>query len=315
MVMTVLGPISRTGERSAEDGHRDYEVTFLIETTAPLDGPQSITFASGLPTIGLPWTYGNDFDSGAFCTPYVKVQPSSRQQPDEPVTYWEASYKFTSRPLKNCSTQSYDNPILRPDKVSGSFVEKSTRVRKDKDGNAILTTSKEQIEIEESKAYPTVRIEQYTSVLGLANFAQMVNGVNLNALWGLSPRTIKLSNVAWEKNQYGTCFDYYTRVLDFEIDYNTWDRSDIPNKGQKVIRGDWVKSGTDPNFVYTWTPNSGASITNAYDYIDAHDYKGNSIEVYLDPTTGGMSATETYLPTKQLRVAYDFLSLGVPTSF
>lgn len=315
MATKVLGPILREGERSMEDGHRDYNITFLVETTDHLDGPQAITLASGLPTVGSTWTFGNDFDAGAFCTPYVKVQPSGRQASDEPVHYWNASYKFTSRPLKNCESQSYDNPILRPDKVSGSFVERSIKVRKDKDGNAILTTSKEEVEVEESKSYPTVRIEQYDSVLGLSTFAEMVNGVNTNSLWGLAARTIKLANVAWERNQYGSCFNYYTRVLDFEINYNTWDRSDIANKGQKVIKGSWVKSGTSPNEIHTWTPHSGASVTNAHDYIDAHDYKGNSIEVYLDSVTGGMAAAETFLATKQLRVGYDFLTLGIPTSF
>lgn len=311
MTIRVLGPIRREGERSEEDGHRDYQITFLVETTDQLDGPQAVTFASGLPAIGSAWTYGNDSDVGAYCTPYIKIQPSGRQKSDDPVFYWELQYRFTSRPLKNCQTSGYDNPILRPDKVSGSFVERQRKVRKDRNGNALLTTSKEEVEAEVEASFPTVRIEQYWGLLELPTLAQMVGGVNDSSLWGLAARTIKLGNVSWEKNQFGTCFNYYTRSLEFEIDYGTWDRSDIPNKGQKMIRGKWTESGG----TYSYTVDSGASVSNAFDYIDAVDVRGNSVENYLNTSTGAPSSSETFLPTKELRNEYNFLALGIPTIF
>ena len=96
-----------------------------------------------------------------------------------------------------------------------------------------------------------------------------------------------------------------------EIDYGTWDRSDIPNKGQKMIRGKWTESGG----TYSYTVDSGASVSNAFDYIDAVDVRGNSVENYLNTSTGAPSSSETFLPTKELRNEYNFLALGIPTIF
>ena len=300
------------GGRNETDGYRDYWIKFFVESFAG-DGPQTVTFASGLPFVGQPWNYGNDFDSGAYCTPFIGItQHGPAEEDGEP--FWILEYKFTSRPRANCQDYQYDNPVLRPPKVSGSFIERSIKVRKDKDGEDILTTSHELVEVQETKAYPVVQIEQYGLDLGLSTFSTMVNGVNDAPLWGLAARTVKLSNVSWQKLQWGSCFDYYTRFLDFEINFSTWDHSYIPNKGQKMIRGAWVYT---PPPVDTWlySIDEGADADNPTDYIDAYDPRGSSVENWLDPDTGAPTDTPNYLDEKKLRTEHNFLTLGIPTSF
>lgn len=311
MTTTLQGPIFRNGTRSAEDGHRDYTIKFLVYSDDPLDGPQTITFTPGLPYIGQPWTYGNDFDGGAFCTPHLRIEPIQSGQ--DPVKTWSIEYKFTSRPLNQCSDFEFDNPLMEPDRVSGGFVERSIKATKDRFGNIIKNIAFETVEIDEDKAFPTVRIEQNDSLLRLSTFADMVNAVNKFPLWGLPKRTIKLGNVSWERKLFGACFVFYKRVLEFHVDFRTWDRDDIPHTGTKAIRGQWKYD--EATETYTWFKSNNTSVNNQLDYVAFKDQYGNPTEVFLDPVLGTPTSAPVFFNTLELRPERDFLELGIPTSF
>lgn len=311
MTTTSQGPIFRNGTRSAEDGHRDYSIKFLVHSDDKLDGPQAVTFTPGLPFIGQPWSFGNDFDGGAFCTPFVGVEPIQGGQ--DPVTTWAVEYRFTSRPLTQCSHFTFDSPLMEPDRVSGSFAERSIKATKDRNGNVIKNIAFETVEIDEDKSFPTVRIEQNDSQLRLSTFANMVNGVNQFPLWGLPKRTIKLANVTWERKAYSACFFFYKRVLEFHIDFRTWDRDDVPHTGTKALRGSWEY--LPDSETYRWFKSKNAEVNNPQDYVVFKDQHGNATEVFLDPVLGTPSEEPVFFDTLELRPEYNFLELGIPTSF
>ena len=212
MNITNLGPHSWGAQRD-DDGHRTYTITFRVEgdpgsssTQIDGDGPEQITTASGLPKVGDSWSYGNDKDNWAFCTPFIKIDPYDRGQKTK---FWNLSYKFSTKPwadpggggrgggrggarLSFCNEGQITNPLMEPDVIRGSFIYGSKKTSKDKDGLLIDKTSFEVAEIEIDENLPTVEIGQNVSNLDLAEFTEAVNKVNSNTMWGLSARKIKL---------------------------------------------------------------------------------------------------------------------------
>lgn len=241
MVASVIGgPIVQTLDRDKE-GFRNYRVIHNVETTNILDGPQVVMNAGGLPAIGATWNFGNDTDIWCFCLPNLKIKPKD-QRDNEPVKYWTAEQTFTNKPLNRCQTTTVDNPILEPQKISGSFVKYREEAILDRFGNLILSSSHEGYvgpQVEFDKNRPTVRIEQNVAALELDVFSPLIDNLNDSLMWGLGPRRIKFSNVSWERKYYGICNVYYTRVFDFDIRYDTFDRY-LLDEGKKVLHGHWA---------------------------------------------------------------------------
>lgn len=297
------GPVKVSLSRD-DESHREYQITYLVETSDPDDGPLEAARSSGLPAIGATWAYGNDVDLWAFCMPYTKVTPVLKE--GEQRRYWHIEKKFSTIPLKRCQTAEIANPLLEPQKISGSFTDGKKKTSKDKDGNSIQTTSFEPILVETADTLPTVRIEQNVLALGLSTFTPMIQTVNNATLWGLGARRIRLAGASWERKYYGSCTVYYTRVFDFEVNFGTFDRSDIPNKGRKLIRGEWNDSGA-------YVADGSASASDPRDYITGIDKNGNPTEHYL-AADGTPSDVETFISTVQLAAESNFLLLGIPTS-
>lgn len=300
-----LGRIHWSMKRTV-GGHREYKAIFRVETDDVDDGPANAFLATGLPTLGTAWTLGNDSDSFAICTGECDITPQLGD--GNPGKFWLLTYKFTTKPFDLCSTTNYSNPTNAPDEISGTFSTRAVDVFKDKDGDTIRTTSYEPVTVESDEVYPTVTIKQTLSDVQLSTVATMCNTLNNATLWGLATRKIKLANVNWRKRLYGNCTAYYERTLNFEINDNTWDREDIPNKGSKVIRGDWNTAGT------VYTVDGSADVDDQKDYIQAQDSRGNPIEAYLNKTTGSFADDEVYLDKVELLPESNFLTLNIPTS-
>ena len=234
------GPLSKSVARD-EEGYRTYKIKHRIKTTDPLDGPQIALTATGLPAIGSFWNFDNDVDAWCFCLPTI-VLKAQEQKKNELVNYWTAEQTFTNKPFDRCQTTTIDDPLLEPQKVSGSFVKFQEEAVVDRDGYLILSSSHEQYrgsQVEFDSNKPTVRVEQNVATLDLDVFSQNIDDVNDAILWGLGPRRVKLSNVSWERKYHGVCNIYYTRIFDFDIDYNTFDKY-LLDEGKKVLNGHWA---------------------------------------------------------------------------
>ena len=236
-----------TGSRDRE-GHRTYKIKWLIESDTT-DGPANVLQTAGLPLPGSYWQFSNDIDLWAFCQPDAEVEAHQPQEGD-PTRYWSVTQTFTTKPpdfqRQRCNDVTIEDPLLEPAKVSGTFVQQKVEGVYDRFGRPIMSSSFEQLrgpQNEWNDGNQTVRIEQNvaTQTQAVTLPANMMNTVNVAALWGMPRRCLLLVNRSFEKLYYGTCFGYYKRTLEFEVNAGTFDRN-LLDEGTKALRGHWNNS-------------------------------------------------------------------------
>jgi len=267
--------------RRDEEGHREYRVTHLVEMDSKFDGPALALQAPGLPRPGAFWSFGNDKDLWAWCLWTADVEPHEVPE-GEPVQFFAVEQVFSSRPPGRCQDFKVDDPLLEPAKISGSFVREKEEATHDRHGDPILTSSLEMIrgsQVEFDTARPTVRIERNVARLNLGQLASMINTVNARPLWGLGPRRVKLANASWEQKFHGRCYRYFTLVLEFEVNFKTFDR-DVLDEGTKVLRGEW--NNDTGNWDLVQAGGRDPDPLNPRDFIRFVDRNNNPCRVVLD---------------------------------
>ena len=296
-------------ERDSE-GHRNYKLISQVRADNVNCGPYTVMLTAGLATIGSTWAVGGEVDGWAFCYPDMKITP---KLDGEQGAYWQVEQKFSTKPLSRCQTATIENPLLEPQKVSGSFVRYTKEIDRDKDGTKLVYSSHEPItgSIVEFDAHrATVRVEQNVGVLGIYSFTQMMNRVNSSPMWGLNARMVKLSNVSWERKVWGTCTFYYTRAFEFDVDFNTFDR-EVFDQGRWVLNGEWINGA----WVLKNIDGSPPNPNNSLHFIPFRSARGDPGFTHLNgaglPVTSSNAATRTL----QYYLETNFFSLGIPTSF
>ena len=145
---------------------------------------------------------------------------------------------------------------------------------------------------------PTVSIGMNLSVLPLSTFAPMVDTVNDAVLWGLPKRCVKLTNVSWSRQLYGTCTFYYTVNYEFDCRYDTFDRK-VYDEGTKILNKDIAN----------------ADKTNPEHFVRYKDVNGDYSRVFLDGN--GAAITGSASPV-EIDIEYykesNFTTLGIPAS-
>lgn len=306
MTASAVGRIGWSLKRD-RDGHRDYNLRMLVETTSSADGPGAVYFASGLPAIGVPWSFGNDSDPWAFCSPEATVSPIVTPDPN---LYWTIDIPFTTKPFRRCQDTAVEDPILEPQQVSGSFVSYVKQLSKRADtGKLVLSSSHEPITgIEIDSTRPTVRIVQNVSDLELPLLTQLIHTTNDAPLWGLAANRIKLDSISWERKVYGSCYYYYTRTFDFGIKFEGFSITDIADSGFKEFDADLAEGDT------------AALRANPKNYMLIRALRGDSSPTKVNLDGNGSVNTNPVLSPTFLSpvVAYgesNFFLLDVPTSF
>lgn len=306
-----------------EEGHRNYKVKHLVLADNYNEGPSQVLVAAGLPNIGAFWDYGTDLDDWAFCTPQRSVKRFTNVPQNQKFLYWEVTSNFTTnQETKRCQDESIEDPLLEPDRISGSFVKYTKEVTRDKDGNRIKTSSHEiikgaQVEFDHNR--PTVTISQNRPSLGLEEFSPMVDTVNDSTLWGLGPRKIKLSNVSWSREIFGTCDYYYVRTFEFDVDFNGFDKEAL-DEGTKVLNGHWStdQTGTGTGLASTWVlddiDGSPPNKNNPQHFIRYKDRNGENSRVVLNGNGEPLDGDDTPVFIDiQYYSESNFLSLGIPS--
>lgn len=302
--------------RRDEDGHRTYKVVSLVRDNGVggIAGPATVLSTPGLPLVGSVWNFGTDLDIWAFCTPRAEVSIHQEREGDAPPITWRVSQEFTTNPRKRCGDTPIEDPLLEPDRISGTFVKYTKEVTKDRQGRPIKSSSHEiisgpQVEFDFSNA--TVRIEQNVADLELDLITQLQNRVNDSTLWGLEKRKIKLSNTPWERKYIGECDVYYTRVLEFDVDFEGFDKEPL-DEGTKVLNGHWAdtiaerdqdqcRSLDEPDPGSLWTldciDGSQPDKDNPQHFIQYKDRNGENATVILngrgEPYTTSVLGTGT----------------------
>lgn len=270
------------------EGHREYKISFLVMGDVT-DGPFQALNTPGLPLPGSFWSFDNDVDPWAFCKPDATVTPVLENEPNR---YFKVEFTYSTKSdppkVQRCQDVQIENPLLEPQKVSGSFVKESREEMLDKDGILICSSSWELFRGKQAEwdySRPQVKIEQNVSLLQLPLLAKMANTVNSSPLWGLPARTIKLSNISWEKKYYGQCLIYYTRTLEFDIDYATFDRI-LLDEGDRCLRGEWDTDPFSPTYrQYEPDTDQDANPLDPFDpknFVRAKDWNGEPFHVILN---------------------------------
>lgn len=305
------------GERD-DEGHRTYTIAHRIRTTEYDDGPAIVMQCPGLPATGATWNFGNDIDVWAFCYPQMKVD-LYKQKPGSKHKHWLVTQKFGTKPLKRCQDAAIEDPLLEPQKLSGSFLKYTKEVFRDRFGNYIKSSSHEMIrgpQVEFDHNRSQVNISQNVASLELGLIASMIDTVNDAPLWGLGTRRVKLSEASWERKYFGSCDVYYTRQFGFDIDFNGWDR-EIIDEGTKALHGemrggDWVVT----NFEGGGVPDRN----NPKHFVRIQDEKGNVMRMILNGlgepiSAGDETGTGTSSNPGQISVEYygesNLLLLGI----
>jgi hypothetical protein len=301
-----------------DEGQRQFLVTHIVKTTSADDGPQTVMFTPGLPQVGSFYNFGNDTDVWAFCSPNMKVSIHKEKEGD-PAFYWRVDQVFTTIPFERCQDEAIEDPLLEPQKIGGSFVKYTEEAAKDKDGVIIDSSSHELFrgpQVEFDKNRPTVWVEQNKASLGLATFAAMVDTLNNAALWGLSARKIKLSNVSWERKLYGLCNFYYTRRFEFDVNDSAlgFDR-EVLDEGTKVLNGHWpAGTGSTEGWILDNIAGTAPDKTNPQHFIRYYDRPGNIARVILDGNGEPLGTADPVFFTLRKYTESNFLLLGIPTT-
>ena len=320
-------------DRDAQ-GQRKYKLTFQVETDDPGsgtdygDGPAVIRQAAGLYQVGAVYAVGNDLDLNAYCTPEMTVKPDPQFKRGAHPFQFIVEQIFSTLPNTRCQDEEFEDPLLEPQKVSGGFGRFSKEALFDANGNIIKTSSHEPLrgsEVEFDENRPAVHIEQNVADLQLPLCTSLIaprSSVNNSGMWGLGAGTVKFASFQWVQKFYGTCDYYYTRVFDFEIDFEGWNNRFVLDKGTRVLYGEWNSTGT--KWVIKDLPNSGGTPDpdNPNHFIRFKDQQGENRETILDgegrpynPNDTGTgsesSAGIIYIPYYP---AADLFQLGIPST-
>tara|TARA_R110000824_G_scaffold89967_12_gene220192 strand:- start:1235 stop:2131 length:897 start_codon:yes stop_codon:yes gene_type:complete len=297
MTTSVIGRRDWSMTRDTE-GHRNYKIKWLCFSTSVADGPAHALVATGLPALGSGWAQGNDIDTWAKCLPNQSCRFMNKS---EKGFMWEVEQTFSTKPLKRCQDDSIENPLNEPDQISGGFSKYTEEIQKDKDGDSIKSSSHERIRgatVEFDANRPTVSISKNVLTLPLSTFAPMVDTVNDAVLWGLPKRCVKLSDVTWSRQLYGTCTFFYTITYGFDCRYDTFDRV-VFDEGTKILNPEIANADkTDPKH-----------------FIRYKDVNGDYSRVFLD---GNGAPLEKGDPPVEIDIEYytesNFLTLGIPAT-
>lgn len=261
-----------------DEGHRNYDISHLVECTGDgnrIEGLSEVSVTPGLPAIGATWDIDGDIDTAAYCAPYMKVTAHD-EKPGEKPTFYLVEQKFTTKAWKRCQDQTVENPLLEPQKVSGTFEKYTREASMNKDKQPLLTSSHElyrgsQVEVDGNR--PTVRIVQNVADLDLPLMARMMGKVNDSELWGLSERCVKVSSAAWERLVQGKCNFYYQRSFEFDIAYETFDKR-LLDHSRKSLNTRYVH--LDFGCTLSILTDTNGSLTSASITNGGSDYPANS---------------------------------------
>ncbi len=279
-----VGPRNVSCERD-EVGHRTYTIDWLIRLEDPLDGPAHILANWPLAAVGSTYSFGNDSDPWAWCTPMLNIAPHPDNTPGDPILDFIVTQKWTTNPSWRCQIAPIENPLLEPFQLSGESVNEQFEPSVDRFGAPLVFPNKEPITgplIEQKRSRPSINITFNTVNLPLATYVNLINKVNDAPLWGLAARCVRFQDAKWERLVYGTCFYYFRVTYTFEFDINTFDKK-IPAYGSLVL-----KPGGNPNnpqdFIVYKNPSDDEPGIAALDFLGrAVNPEANYFQAILQP--------------------------------
>jgi len=274
-----------------EEGHRDYNVIWQVDTLGPTYGPDFAMFAAGMPLPGSSLNLGSTVDPWAFYQRKGSAKLKARQQSR---SVWLAETLFTTRPARRCQDNSASDPLLEPHRARGGFDTFQREATVDEDGDPILNSAAQRLRgpaLQIEDGWPTVEVEQNVAWINLPFLAEYRYSINNGTWWGMPARTVKCKTFTWERILYGTCYYYFRVSTSFQLNEDTWDL-------ELLDEGDMVKiAGSNPA-----------------EFRRAKDAYEENVHVLLDGNGNALDPGDApvYLNKKILKQK-DFSVVGWPT--
>lgn len=307
------------GKTIDEQGHHEYTISFLVETTRDDDGPGIVDQTPRLPRIGAAWSYGNETDPWAFKLPRRTIRPMLTK---EKGNYWTVDDIFSTKPpgggKGRCQDQKIENPIMEPPRLRGGFNKLRKEGTHDRFGKPMRSSSHEllkgkAVEVDDNR--PTVSVEINSLILPLALYAPIVDAVNDRELWGLQARMVKLSNIEWTRLYYGTCTAYYTTGYELEVNWDKWNIRAV-DSGTKVLIG---HGASNDQGLVKLNPDDIDPTTNKPKHLNPKNFEvykdinGENTRVFLDGQgRPHLNSEEPYNLEYEYYTEANLLLLGIP---
>ena len=288
MTTRIISNRTWEGDRD-ENSHRTYKLKIRVQGDTS-DGPANALQTPGLPVFGAVWVFGQEVDVYAWCR-YNVEGPKPVHKEGDPVTLWDLTYTFSTKPpernSRTCKDVETQDPLLEPQKVNGAGVKYTEEAVYDMFNNPVQNSAHEIIRGKENE-WDHNR-GQVTIVQNVADLQQELcenarDTVNDQPLWGLPPRCVKLSEFKWARKYWKSCFVYFERTFTFDCRRDSFDRT-ILDEGTKVLSGHWGMDGSgQPTGLWIDDNINGQAPdpTNPLHFIRATDFYGNPMKVILD---------------------------------
>jgi len=241
MSLTLLG-FHSIKAKVTNEGHREYDVSYRVQSSNGTHGPYDLLTLNGLPRVGDAWSVYGSTDNWATCQPQREVVPVQGHPEDEKTKFWDVICKFSTKPNPRCQELNFTSPLEEPMKIKISSNKRTAEATQDRFGLPIRNSAHELVKgpiIEFDEGLLTVEIEQNVPEDELELLTLCFNRVNNAPLWGMPKRCVRLTGIAAERLVYGRCNYYWHRTLKFDLDDKTFDR-DVLDEGTKVLNGHWA---------------------------------------------------------------------------
>lgn len=246
MAPSIIGRYNAKMSRDT-DGHREYRLTYLIESATTAGPTTVLTETPDLPQPGDLWLFGDDTDVWAFCKQDVTVTPH-QQTEKEPNRHWTVELLFSTKPdEKRCKSTQIEDPLMVPDRISWSSSKYQEEYTVDRFNKPIMNSALERLhgpQVEFDRHRTQIVIEQNTFDLEFSLCDSMVNTVNRTPLWGYPARCVKLCEFTAQKFYQGRCGEpegtgtggatgglYFTRKFTFEASVRLAEKQAEPKTG------------------------------------------------------------------------------------
>lgn len=218
--MAVVGTAQPIESSGSFGNAAEYTVTYQVITDSAGDGPAVAQGATGIPSRGVAYSFGNESDPFCFAesatAKLVGVEQSRKQ--------WHVTVTFKHPSLSEQKDEStagqYQDPVDMGWKISGSFASGEVPAIRDIDGNLIENSAKQLFinpPLMTDGRMDTLVLQKNTPNISLSLRAYLRGRVNGGPLWGLDARQVKLVRWDYQILYYGAGIPYVANTWEFLI--------------------------------------------------------------------------------------------------
>ena len=186
MTPRLVGPLTQKFRRD-EEGHRWYDIDWLVETESQHDTIAWILSNWPLFAVGsqfdltAAWPGVRGTDPWAFCTPELNISAHRDIKESSPVRHWIVSQTWSTKQSWRCQTFPIENPLFEPVEMSGDFVHEQRLASVDRFGATLKHPNFQPIQgpaVEHKYSHPTIHFGFNSLALPLSTFVELINHVN-----------------------------------------------------------------------------------------------------------------------------------------